>query len=682
MSDRRKRVRWARRIAVFAPAVIVVIFGALSFGVLRRSLETRDLVAHTRQVLSTSTELLTALLDAETAERGYLLTRDTTFLDPFEGASPRVDSLLAQLGVLIRDSPRQRARIDTLDQRAHERLAALRSAILDARSGQTDVAIGVVAHGPGKRLMDSVRRLIAAVDAEEEELLRQRQSAENRSRELLYATLILGTLIASLMALLVNRNFDRALNDRRDALRESQMANERLQEQAVELEHQAEAAQLAAADAEYASESAQRALHAAEESERRAVRLQAATEALCGALSRGEVANLIVEQAVAALGARSGVLAALEGERIRLVAVRNVSVAKAGDTLSINDDSPLCVAIRTGQPVVLTSSQKIKEQFPNVWPAHSADHVQAVAAFPMENNGRVLGGLLIRFDHPRPFSGLDRSLMSAMSRIAAEAFERARLFDAEREARAEAEAANRAKAAFLASMSHELRTPLQAALGFAQLIRSGLYGPVTDEQSEVLGRVERSQTHLARLIDDILDFARLEAGRVRIKLDAVPVSDVFAELTPIVEPQAASKRIVLAMEAPSDGMKVTADKHRLQQILINLVGNAIKFTPEGGTVRVDVSGDDGHAVIRVRDTGVGIPADRLDSVFEPFVQVDAELTRTASGAGLGLAISRDLARMMGGDLTVTSTVGKGSTFAVSLPTAPASENEDGASGQR
>ena len=116
MSDRRKRVRWARRIAVFAPAVIVVIFGALSFGVLRRSLETRDLVSHTRQVLSTSTELLTALLDAETAERGYLLTRDTTFLDPFEGASPRVDSLLAQLGVLIRDSPRQRARIDTLDQ--------------------------------------------------------------------------------------------------------------------------------------------------------------------------------------------------------------------------------------------------------------------------------------------------------------------------------------------------------------------------------------------------------------------------------------------------------------------------------------------------------------------------------------------------------------------------------------
>lgn len=132
------------------------------------------------------------------------------------------------------------------------------------------------------------------------------------------------------------------------------------------------------------------------------------------------------------------------------------------------------------------------------------------------------------------------------------------------------------------------------------------------------------------------------------------------------------------MDPPADEMNVIADKHRLQQILINLVGNAIKFTPEGGTVRVEASGEDGRAVIRVNDTGVGIPADRLDSIFEPFVQVDAELTRTAAGAGLGLAISRDLARMMGGDLTVTSTIGKGSTFAVSLPVATrATDQGDG-----
>jgi signal transduction histidine kinase len=287
----------------------------------------------------------------------------------------------------------------------------------------------------------------------------------------------------------------------------------------------------------------------------------------------------------------------------------------------------------------------------------------------METGGRVLGGLLVRFTRPRTLSEVDRSFMGALSRIATEAFDRARLFDAERDARAAAEAANRAKAAFLASMSHELRTPLQAALGFAQLMRSGLYGPVTDDQAEVLSRVERSQTHLARLIDDILDFARLEAGRVRINLAPVAVSDVFADMAPIVEPQAAAKRLRLSFAPTPTKIRVTADRHRLEQILINLVGNAIKFTPEGGAVRVEVTNSGGRATLRVIDTGVGIPADRLQSIFEPFVQVDSEFTRTASGAGLGLAISRDLARMMGGELTVKSEVGKGSTFSVSLPTA-------------
>jgi signal transduction histidine kinase len=262
--------------------------------------------------------------------------------------------------------------------------------------------------------------------------------------------------------------------------------------------------------------------------------------------------------------------------------------------------------------------------------------------------------------------------MSAMSRIATETFERARLFDAERNARAAAEAANRAKATFLASMSHELRTPLNAALGFASLVRSGVYGAVNEQQSEVLSRVERSQTHLAHLIDDILDFARLEAGRVRVKLEPVRVLDVISDLAPLVEPQATAKKIELSLLPPQESLRVSADRQRLQQILVNLVGNAIKFTPELGTIRVGARAVDEKVVIQVQDTGVGIPADRLQSIFEPFVQVDAGLTRTVAGAGLGLAISRDLARAMGGDLTVESELGKGSTFSVTLPALSAS----------
>jgi signal transduction histidine kinase len=186
------------------------------------------------------------------------------------------------------------------------------------------------------------------------------------------------------------------------------------------------------------------------------------------------------------------------------------------------------------------------------------------------------------------------------------------------------------------------------------------------QQAEVLGRVERSQTHLALLIDDILDFARIEAGRVRVDAEPVAVGDVFAELAPLVEPQAQAKQIDLALVPPANGLRVRGDRHRLRQILVNLVGNAIKFTPHKGAVRVNTVVNAEHATIQVTDNGTGIPADRLQAIFEPFVQVDEGLTRTQTGVGLGLAISRDLARAMGGELSATSELGKGSIFSVVL----------------
>jgi signal transduction histidine kinase len=335
--------------------------------------------------------------------------------------------------------------------------------------------------------------------------------------------------------------------------------------------------------------------------------------------------------------------------------------------VDVNEARPICAAVRTGQPVILESPDAIRERFPGIESDIRVDHVRAVAAFPIEIDGRIIGGLTVRFARPRALSTVDRSFTTALTRIAGEAFERARLFEAERTARTAAESANRAKAAFLASMSHELRTPLQAALGFSQLVRSGLYGPVNEEQIGILGRVERSQTHLVRLIDDILDFARLEAGRVRMDVELVPLREVVAELAPLVEPQARKKNIELSLLPPPDSISVRGDRHRLKQILVNLVGNAIKFTADGGTIRLDASADTDLATIRVVDSGVGIPADRLSAIFEPFVQVDEGHTRAHSGVGLGLAISRDLARAMGGDLTVESTLGVGSTFSVQLP---------------
>jgi signal transduction histidine kinase len=235
-------------------------------------------------------------------------------------------------------------------------------------------------------------------------------------------------------------------------------------------------------------------------------------------------------------------------------------------------------------------------------------------------------------------------------------------------ARAAAEEANKAKSNFLAVMSHELRTPLNAIAGYVQLLEMGIHGPVTPEQLNALDRIERSQRHLLRLINDVLNLARIESGRVDYALEDVPLAEVVATVMPMVEPQLDAREIGWRVDV-DPALVVRADREKVQQIVLNLLGNAVKFTQPGGRVLVDADAENGRARLHVHDTGIGIPADKLGSMFEPFVQVDVSRTRRAEGSGLGLAISRDLARGMAGDLSVRSVEGRGSTFTLTLPCA-------------
>jgi signal transduction histidine kinase len=246
--------------------------------------------------------------------------------------------------------------------------------------------------------------------------------------------------------------------------------------------------------------------------------------------------------------------------------------------------------------------------------------------------------------------------------------------DTER-AREDAERANMAKTEFLATMSHELRTPLNATIGYAELLETGIRGPVTPAQVDDLRRIRRASTHLLGLINDVLNYAKLEAVQVQFAVEPLVVDELLAESAAMIEPQARTREIDFTLVPCGRAIRVLGDRDKVLQVVLNLLVNAVKFTRAGGHVTLSCrSADDEPMVqIAVSDTGRGIAADQLERIFEPFVQVGRSLAGPDAGTGLGLAISRELARGMSGDLTVDSLHGEGSTFALWLPRASPSD---------
>jgi PAS domain S-box-containing protein len=252
----------------------------------------------------------------------------------------------------------------------------------------------------------------------------------------------------------------------------------------------------------------------------------------------------------------------------------------------------------------------------------------------------------------------------------ADAEEARELADAARreadEARRVAEQANAAKGQFLATMSHELRTPLNAIVGYTDILEVGVHGPLTEEQREDVRRIRRSEAMLHRLVEHVLSFARLESGKVDYRYEDVVLDRFLATLEGFIAPRLAHKGLEYRLECSATSVTVSIDRDKVEQIMLNLLSNAVKFT-DHGTIGVRCVVSENTFTIEVTDTGRGVRESLLDSIFEPFTQGDRTLTRTSEGTGLGLSISRQLARAMGGDITVKSLEGRGSTFAVCLP---------------
>ena len=408
----------------------------------------------------------------------------------------------------------------------------------------------------------------------------------------------------------------------------------------------------------------------------RAARLQALSAALSTASTQQDVAHAVTAHAGDVFNAVGIVIARFtpDGAELEIMSTDSMpdNVRNDWARFPTNANVPLAEVARTGEPLFLESRDAWMARYPDMAPLLETTGHHANAVAPLVVEGRVLGVLGAAFDAPRTFGEEDRALALAVAQQCAQALERARLFEAERAARAEAETANRAKGEFVAAMSHELRTPLNAIGGYAQLLEMEVHGPVTDEQRTALTRIEIARRYLLRLVNDVLNFERLQTGRLEYHVEPVRLAEVVTDVEPMIGPQLRAKGLSYATDVPQDCV-VRADREKLSQVLLNLLSNAVKFTPSGGHVVIDCprrgDGSDKPDVVflRVGDTGVGIADEKLDAVFEPFVQVATSPASRVGGAGLGLAISRDLARGMGGDLRVRSTVGVGTAFTLELP---------------
>jgi signal transduction histidine kinase len=412
----------------------------------------------------------------------------------------------------------------------------------------------------------------------------------------------------------------------------------------------------------------------------RTAALQRTTAAIANAMTIHDLADTIVSEGLMCAGGMAGSVAVVADNVIKLIATAGYAAGQIERFLEFPLDAalPIAEAIRAKRAVVLKSARARDEEYPELAGIRRVNGDGALAAIPMIVDDQAIGALGFNFPENRILDSEDIEFLTALAQQCAQGLERARLYEAEKEAHAraeklriEAEAANKAKTDFLTMMSHELRTPLNAIGGYADLIKAGIRGPVTDEQMLDLHRLKRNQRHLLSLINDVLNFAKLQAGTVQVTHAEFDIAATVMEVEELITPQLLEKELSYELVMSATDCWCIGDPEKTQQILLNLLSNAIKFTAREGRVMVSVDVSDSHVLVHVADTGFGIPPEELEAVFEPFVQLNRTNTTHNEGTGLGLSISRDLARAMGGELSVSSDFGVGSVFTLTLPRGPA-----------
>jgi signal transduction histidine kinase/DNA-binding response OmpR family regulator/CHASE3 domain sensor protein len=671
----------------------VVVIALMSYQSLRVTTSASKSLTQTIEAMAQLNAVLSTLKDAETGQRGYLLTGDEAYLEPYSTAVGALPSEFNVLRGLVAGRPQQQKRLEALESLASQKMDELRQTVELRRAGHADAALAVVRTDRGKVLMDGIRLAVGDMDASERQLAAQRSEDWQRAGAISLAITLGGSgilvVVIVFAAMLASRNYRK--DQLESWLRLGQMGlSERLQgDQALgELGHGALGFLAAYLDAQVG------AVYMAEGGQFRrfaGYAIPAGTEApirpgdgLLGQAAKDNRAIRVHELPPGYLPIASAAGQGTPG--VLLIAPASIdgvvqAVMEFGFFGAVDASKEELLGRASESIAVAVRASKDRQQLEELLQEtqQQAEELQAgqeelrVSNEELEEQGRAL----------RESQAQLESQQAELEQINSQLEEQTQLLENQKDALArshgvltakseELQRANEYKSEFLANMSHELRTPLNSTLILAKLLADNKDGNLTEQQVQFARTITSAGNDLLNLINDVLDLSKIEAGKIDLSTEPVSVARTVDSLLKVFQPQAEQKRLRLtAAVEPGVPAQIETDSQRLGQILRNLLSNAVKFT-ERGEVNLRVfPADGGRVSFAVRDTGVGIAPHQQAVIFEAFRQADGSIHRKFGGTGLGLSISRDLAALMGGSITVHSEAGAGSVFTLTLPVAHA-----------
>jgi signal transduction histidine kinase/CHASE3 domain sensor protein len=664
----------AKIAAGLATTLLVLVVGGASYYAVRRSTHAAELVSHTDSVLIEREKLLSALKDAETGARGYVLTDQPEFLEPFNDAKPKVEESLSKLRALTADNRTQQARLDTLESVGRQSVDLSAQLVKFRRTGGYETARALISTGQSKMVMDHAASILSDMETDERALLAQRTRVQTESRAVAFAVIAIGSAIAFLLSLIINRSIRGDVIAEADQKELIERQARQLKKQAGELERQlresrALSSQLSATNdhLEAASvatgEARAKAEEAGDQLRLYATQLRFVAEAaieINSTLTAEAMLQVTTESARRILNTRRAETRLTE-ETLSSGAMRGLTKHEAAAIWHAGEDAEEEITSWTDMTREMQSMSVDTLAAMNAGVLGDDTSDNALVTPLVGRNGRSLGVIRLWGKKDGKFTESDEAILTQLAQLCSVALENARLYK-------DAQDATRARDDLVAIVSHDLRNPIHTinmAAAFLLEVAPPVDRRVTSRRQ--LEVIQRQANRANRLISDLLDVARIEAGGLAVELRPEEAQSLVQEALDSANPLATGNQLKLSKDVPEDLPRVSSDRDRVLQVFANLIGNAIKFTPKGGEITIRAERSGSEVRFAVCDTGPGIPPEHLPHVFDRYWQAKS----TAKlGTGLGLSIAKGIVEAHGGRIWVESEPGKGASFIFTLPCAP------------